>query len=1014
MSSLTYDLTLAGLSVGGAAALTGIGLIVTHRATGVLNLAHGAIAMVCAYLLRQFTVEWGWPLALGAAVTLLLVAPAIGVVLERLVFRPLSVRGGDPAQTLVASIGVFVLLVGGAALVWGSGARADAPTLVSADPWGQLAVAVVLAVGVGAVTRWTRFGRELRAVVDDRSLAVLGGVDADRVAAAGWAFGSFTAGLTGVLLAPYVRLDPYGMPLLVMEVMAVAVAARMRSLPVAVVVALGLGVAQSQLTRLHPSGRAEPLLQAVGANLFVVALLIAALALPGIGDRDALPRTATARVATPPGAWAVAVVLFLLPLGFAGSDLHTSVQVPALGVVLLSLVVVTGRGGQISLGQAAYAGLGALFTALLAAGRFPGLPRLPELAALAVAVVLVAPLGVLTGWPAISRHGLALALATFAVGVGVSRFVFAQPYATSGLSLDRPTGFDGDRAYYVLELALLAAALSAAHILRRGRTGRALAAMRDHEAGASAAGVRVPTLKLTAFVAGAALAALGGGMLGMGLRAFDATAYDPVRGLLWFAAVVVLGADNVLGALAAAALLVGLDAGARGGVAAALIGILAVLVGRFPGGPYEALRTAGSRLRSGRRATLTPLGARVRRGLRPVAARSPGKFTPAAATALPGRNDGTPSGSDGTPSGNDGTPDGNGGTPSGSSGTPSGSSGTPDGNGGTPGRSSGTPGRSSGTPSGNGGTPGVPGQWRPGTPGPRTGRPPSHQPDRPSNMVLRPDAAPRSATTPPPGTGRPSTTTSPDTTARPGVSGRRPSRAPSAPTAPHTLCARRLRVTYGGFTALDGVDLEVRPGRVTAVVGPNGAGKSTLFHCLAGTVRPDQGRVTLGGRDITRLAAHARTRLGIARTFQQLAVFPSLTVAENVQVGAEQGRVADPAAVERALRLFGLDGPVRSLPAAGLPTGTLRRVELARALAGSPRVLLLDEPAAGLDTAEITALARVLRALAADGTALLVVEHDLDLIADLAGVVHVMAAGRIVTSGPADRVLDALETRPDG
>lgn len=509
--SLTYDLTLAGLSVGGAAALTGIGLVVTHRATGVLNFAHGAIAMVCAYLLRQFTVVWGWPLALGAAVTLLLVAPAIGVALERFVFRPLSVLGGDPAQTLVASLGVFVLLVGGAALVWGTGARADAPTLVSADPWGQLAVAVALAVGVGGVTRWTRFGTELRAVVDDRSLAVLGGIDADRVAAAGWAFGSFTAGLTGVLLAPYVRLDPYGMPLLVMEVMAVAVAARMRSLPVAVVVALGLGVAQSQLTRLHPAGWAEPLLQAVGANLFVVALLVAALVLPGIGDRDALPRTATARVATPPGAWIVAVVLFLLPLGLAGTDLHTSVQVPALGVVLLSLVVVTGRGGQISLGQAAYAGLGALFTALLAAGRFPGLPRLPELAALAVAVVLVAPLGVLTGWPAIGRHGLALALATFAVGVGVSRFVFAQPYATSGLSLDRPAGFDGDRAYYVLELGLLAAALLATGALRRGRTGRALAAMRDHASGASAAGVRVPSLKLTAFVAGAALAALGGG-----------------------------------------------------------------------------------------------------------------------------------------------------------------------------------------------------------------------------------------------------------------------------------------------------------------------------------------------------------------------------------------------------------------------------------------------------------------------------------------------------------------------
>ncbi|MFF1724555.1 ABC transporter permease subunit [Streptomyces sviceus] len=883
MSSLTYDLTLAGLSVGSAAALTGIGLIVTYRATGVLNFAHGAIAMVCAYVLRQCVVEWGWPLWAGAAVTLLVLAPALGVLLERFVFRPLSVLGGDPAQTLVASIGVFVLLVGGAALLWGQGARDDAPELVSADPWGQLAVALVLAAGVGALIRWTRFGRELRAVVDDRGLAVLGGIDADRVAAAGWAFGSFTAGLTGVLLAPYVRLDPYGLPLLVMEVVAVAVAARMRSLPVAVLVALTVGVAQSQLTRLHPSGWGEPLLQALGANLFVVALLIASLALPRIGTRDALPRTATARVPTPQGAWIVAVVLFLLPLGFAGSDLHTSVQVPALGVVLLSLVVVTGRGGQISLGQAAYAGLGALFTALLAAGRFPGLPRLPELAALALAVVLVAPLGLLTGWPAITRRGLALALATFAVGVGVSRFVFAQPYATSGLSLGRPEGFDGDRAYYVLELALLALALLATHALRRGRTGRALAALRDHESGASAAGVRVPALKLLAFVAGAALAALGGGMLGMGLRAFDPTAYDPVRGLLWFAAVVVLGADSTLGALGAAALLVGLDAGARGGVAAALIGVLAVLVGRFPGGPYEAVRAVAGRLRPSGPAVLTPLGAEVRRRLH-TSLRGP---TPASKPA------------------------------------------------------------------------------------------PAPAPDHESSTG---GAAGASGTTIP-------------------AEGRA------------VLTAHDLHARYDGFTALDGVDLTVPPGTITAIIGPNGAGKSTLFHCLSGTVRPTHGRVRYGDRDITHLSPHARTRLGIARTFQQLAVFPTLTVTENIQVGAEQGHVPDPAATDRALRLFSLNGPRANAPAAGLPTGTLRRVELARALAGSPSVLLLDEPAAGLDTAEVAALARVLRALAADGTALLVVEHDLDLVADLADVVHVMTAGRIIASGPPAHVLDTLDAR---
>ncbi|MEV0254841.1 ATP-binding cassette domain-containing protein [Streptomyces sp. NPDC050732] len=944
MASLSYDLTLAGLSVGSAAALTGIGLIVTHRATGVLNFAHGAIAMLCAYVLRHLTAEWHWPLPLAAAVTLLVVAPAIGLLLDHAVFRPLAVLGSDPAQTLVASIGVFVLLVGGAALLWGPGARDDAPELLSADPWAQLGTAVALAAAVGALTRWTRFGGELRAVVDNRHLAVLSGIDADRVAAAGWAFGSFTAGLTGVLLAPHVRLDPYGMPLLVMEVVAVAVAAGMRSLPVAVAVALGLGVAQSQLTRLHPGGRQEQLLQTAGANLFVIALLVAALVLPGIGSRDALPRTATARVPTPPGAWIVAAVLFLIPLGFAGSDLTTSVQVPALAVILLSLVVVTGRGGQISLGQAAYAGLGALFTALLTAGRFPGLPELPHLPALAVAVLLVAPLGLLTGWPAISRHGLALALATFAVGVGVSRFVFTQPYATAGLTLDRPAGFTGDRAYYVLELVLLAGALLLVIALRRGRTGRALAAMRDHEAGAAAAGVPVPALKLAAFVTGAALAALGGGMLAMGHRAFDAGAYDPVRGLLWFAAVVVLGSDSVLGALAAAALLVGLDAGTQGGMAAAVIGLLAVLIGRFPGGPYEALHAATRRLR--RTPHLTPAG----RAARELLAETGSTTVP----QPPNPREGTWGFLRAQHRANAARPEARG------------------------------PRRRDGE---HADTPAAPHPTRPARETDHASRTP------PRTVTNERKAAP----TPPQPPNRRQAPRGPTRTAP----------APGPPS--RTLTAHRLTLTYDGFKALDDVTLSVPPGHITAIVGPNGAGKSTLFHCLAGTLRPTSGRVTLGPRDITALPDHARTRTGLARTFQQLAVFPSLTVAENIQVGADRtpGQGTSTRATAHALRLLDLT-PLGAHPAADLSTGVLRRTELARALAGNPHTLLLDEPAAGLDESEVAALATLLRALAADGTALLIVEHDLDLVAGLADTVHVMAAGRIVTTGPAGQALEEV------
>ncbi|MFI7011014.1 ATP-binding cassette domain-containing protein [Streptomyces sp. NPDC050145] len=1166
MASLTYELTLAGLSVGAAAALTGVGLVVTYRATGVLNFAHGAIAMFCAYVLRQLVVVWDWPLWAGAALVLLGVAPALGLALERGVFRPLAVSGNDPAQTLVASIGVFVLLVGAAALLWGTGAQEDAPVLIAADPWGQLAVVCAVAVTVWAVTRLTRFGGELRAVVDDRRLAVLGGVDADRVAAVGWAFGACTAGLTGVLLAPYVRLDPYGLPLLVMEVVAVAVAARMRYLSVAVGVALAVGVAQSQLTRLHPGGWAQPLLQAVGANLFVVALLVAALVLPAVGGAGALSRAATRRVVpAPPGAWPVAGVLFLLPLGFAGSDLHTAVQVPALALILLSLVVVTGRAGQLALGQGAFAGLGALFAVLLSLGRFPGLPQLPGLAALLLAVLLVAPLGLLTALPAIGRHGLALALATFAVGVGVSRFVFAQPYAASGLVPPRPAGLADDRAFYALELVLLCGALLVVRQVRRGRAGRALAALRDDEAGAAAAGVPVAALKVAAFVLAAALAALGGALLAFGLHSFDPASFDPVRGLLWFAAIVVLGADGPLSALLGAALLVGLDAGTRGGVAAATIGLLAVLVGRFPEGPYAAVRSLSTRARG--RGRLTERGAAVRVRL------GRGGGGPGTERAEPGARGGGPGGlgagaggaevrpgaggADVRPGadGADAEPGADGAdvrSPAGGSDVKpeagaadakpetSGTYSEPRADGADAGpaascadagpRADGADMRSQAggvnaqpearaahtKPGANRADagPGADGaDAGPGASGtdmrsqaggadagpaassadagpradgadmrsqaggadahPEAGA--AHAKPETSDAYTKPradgaDAGPAasSADAGPRADGADmrsqaggadahpearAAQTKPETSdahaepeadgadagpraggadARPGASGTdagpradgadagpgvggappTPPPAPNTPAespgrAPVLACAGVV-VRFGGRVVLDGVGVRVEAGRVAAVVGDNGAGKSTLFHCLAGTLRPDAGQVWFGGRDVTRTAAHTRTRLGVARTFQQLVVFPSLSVGDNIRVGAEQGRVRDPGATARLLRLLRVPDGRRT---DDLSTGMLRRVELARALAGRPHVLLLDEPTAGLDDAEVDELARLLKALAADGTALLIVEHDLELVAALADTVHVLDGGRIVASGPPGEVLPARAGR---
>jgi branched-chain amino acid transport system permease protein len=273
-----------------------------------------------------------------------------------------------------------------------------------------------------------------------------------------------------------------------------------------------------------------------------------------------------------------------MPLGFRGSDLRSALQVPALALVLLSVVVVTGYGGQISLGQAGYAGMGALGTALFMSGKVPGVPAMPAIPALLCAVLVTIPLGLLTGWPAIRRRGLALALVTFAVGTAMSRFVFDQPYATTGLQLDRPDFLADDRAFYAAELVVLALGVLIVRNLHRGRLGRALTALRDHEAGASAAGLNVPWLKVFAFLTGAGLAALGGGLMGLGGRAFNAATFDPLQGLVWFATVVVAGADSALGAVLAAALLIGLDTGTTQGVSTVVVGALALAIGRMPGG----------------------------------------------------------------------------------------------------------------------------------------------------------------------------------------------------------------------------------------------------------------------------------------------------------------------------------------------------------------------------------------------------------------------------------------------
>jgi branched-chain amino acid transport system ATP-binding protein len=220
---------------------------------------------------------------------------------------------------------------------------------------------------------------------------------------------------------------------------------------------------------------------------------------------------------------------------------------------------------------------------------------------------------------------------------------------------------------------------------------------------------------------------------------------------------------------------------------------------------------------------------------------------------------------------------------------------------------------------------------------------------------------------------------------------------------------------FGGLVALDAVSLEIAAGGVTAIIGPNGAGKTTLFNVIAGFRAPTEGRVVFGGADITALAPERIARRGLVRTFQLVQLFETLTVLENVKVGRHlhtggglvsaliplRARAIE-AEVERVARDLlartGLSAQAGTL-AGALPYGQKRLLEIARALAAEPKLLLLDEPAAGLNRGETTRLAELIRAITASGVTVLLIEHDMSFVMNIADRVAVLDFGKLIAQG---------------
>jgi branched-chain amino acid transport system ATP-binding protein len=219
-----------------------------------------------------------------------------------------------------------------------------------------------------------------------------------------------------------------------------------------------------------------------------------------------------------------------------------------------------------------------------------------------------------------------------------------------------------------------------------------------------------------------------------------------------------------------------------------------------------------------------------------------------------------------------------------------------------------------------------------------------------------------------------------------------------------------VTVKFGGITAVNDASLAAESGSITGLIGPNGAGKTTLFNVISGLQPPTRGRVRFKNHDVTKASVSHRARMGMARTFQRLEAFGSLTVHENIQAARDihrgpRGwlRLSRDPVVEELIETVGLERYVTQR-ADSVPTGVARLVEVARALAIEPELLLLDEPSSGLDEAETHALGELLERLAGQGRAILMVEHDMDLVMGVCGTIHVLEFGKVIATGTAAEI----------
>ncbi|MEH0468280.1 ABC transporter permease [Streptomyces hayashii] len=556
--------TVVGLSTAAVYAVIGTGLVVTHATTGVFNFAHGAAGMLSAFAYWQLSVGWGWPVPLALAFVLLVLAPAFGLFVERVLMRPVQALG--EAERLVMTVALLTGSIALARWVWDPNSPrtltpflADRPALrlgPASVTWHQaitMAVALAIAAALWVLLHRTRAGTEMRASVDDRALAGLTGADPLRATRLAWVLGIQLAAVGGILIAPAVALDAQQLSLLIVSAYTAAVFGRLRSLPLTFLGALVVGLLEAYLAGYLPQNDYLPGLRLAAPALL---LFLALLAFPHrrLRGRDRTPVRVPLPTARGSLLLAGSIVLFALVLVTVLAEdavLSYGTLFP-LGVIALSYVPLAGYTGQISLCQLSIAGIGAVVWGHLGAHG--------ELWALPVAMLVAAAVGALIALPALRLSGIYLALGTAAFAVVLDRWIFTLPafevlgvrialFDQGSVAVTGPDLFGlhltSPARLLVLSAVCLALASLGVAALRRGRFGRRLIALRDSEAAYATLGGRLLLAKTAVFALSAGIAGLGGALYGMQLQTVTAEQFNLVAGLPIFLIAVIGGLGAV-------------------------------------------------------------------------------------------------------------------------------------------------------------------------------------------------------------------------------------------------------------------------------------------------------------------------------------------------------------------------------------------------------------------------------------------------------------------------------------